>query len=82
MSLAQPLRAEEGAYQDPFQQAFEDMFALTQPDWIELATSSEPPPPDVPLDGGLVALVVAGSAAGYRQLRRSRPNSPNQSMFN
>lgn len=67
-----PASAQEGVYQDPFQQAFQDMFALTQPDWIVQAASSEPPPPDVPLDGGLVALVAAGGAAGFRQLRRAR----------
>jgi len=30
------------------------------------------PPPPVPLDGGLTALLLAGGAAGYRQYKKKR----------
>ncbi|MFM6999355.1 MAG: PID-CTERM protein-sorting domain-containing protein [Bacteroidota bacterium] len=64
-----PARAQEN--QDPFAEAFEDMFQIQDPDW-ELITSDAPPDPPVPLDGGLTALLAAGAAVGYRRFRTKR----------
>jgi MYXO-CTERM domain-containing protein len=58
------------AQENPFEESFEGMFNM-EPVFVELPSSDGPPPP-VPLDGGLVALLVAGGAAGYRTLRKSR----------
>ncbi len=54
-----------------FEEAFEDMFQIQQPDWEAIATDTPPDPP-VPVDGGLVALLGAGAAVGYRKFRRAR----------
>lgn len=43
---------------NPFQESFDNMFYLENP--VELLDTSDGPPPPVPLDGGLVALLVAG----------------------
>lgn len=47
------------------------MFQIQQPDWEAIATNTPPDPP-VPVDGGLVALLGAGAAVGYRRFRRAR----------
>lgn len=54
-----------------FEEAFNDMFQIQQPDWEAIATDTPPDPP-VPLDGGLVALISAGAAVGYRKFRSRR----------
>jgi hypothetical protein len=59
------------ANENPFDETFEGMFEM-EPIQIELPTSDGPPPP-VPLDGGLVALLVAGGVAGYKKYKRSAP---------
>lgn len=58
-----------------FEEAFEDMFHFEEPVWIPQNT---PPPPPVPLDGGLVALLAAGGAVAYKKYRSKRSNRPNQ----
>lgn len=63
-------RAQE-ATGNAFEEAFEDMFQIQQPDWEAIATNTPPDPP-VPVDGGLVALLGAGAAVGYRRFRRAR----------
>ena len=56
---------------NPFQESFDNMFYIENP--IEfLDTSDDGPPPPVPLDGGLVALLVAGGAAGYGRYKKKR----------
>jgi MYXO-CTERM domain-containing protein len=57
--------------ENPFEEAFNGMFQIEQPDW-EAITSDAPPDPPVPLDGGLVALLGAGAAVGYRKFRSRR----------
>jgi MYXO-CTERM domain-containing protein len=65
-------QAAAGQYQEnPFEEAFNGMFQIEQPDW-EAITSDAPPDPPVPLDGGLVALLGAGAAVGYRKFRSRR----------
>ena len=34
--------------------------------------STPPPPPNVPLDGGLIALIAAGGALGYKEIKKRR----------
>ena len=53
---------------NPFQESFDNMFYIENP--VELLDTSSGPPPPVPLDGGLVALLVAGGAAGYRKFKK------------
>jgi MYXO-CTERM domain-containing protein len=67
-------QAAAGQYQEnPFEEAFNGMFQIEHPDWEAITSSAEPPgPPDVPLDGGLVALLGAGAAVGYRKFRSRR----------
>ena len=55
---------------NPFQESFDNMFYIENP--VELLDTSAGPPPPVPLDGGLVALLVAGGAAGYGRFRNKR----------
>ena len=65
-------QAAAGQYpENPFEEAFNGMFQIEQPDW-EAITSDAPPDPPVPLDGGLVALLGAGAAVGYRKFRTRR----------
>ena len=45
------------------------MFELVEQPYVPYAVSEEPPPPGVPLDGGLVALIAAGGITGYRRFR-------------
>lgn len=52
-----------------FAESFEGMFDVEAPAWIPEGVNNNPPPP-VPLDGGLVALLVAGGTVGYRRMRR------------
>jgi hypothetical protein len=54
---------------DPFQEAFQDMFELLESPYIPQGAMDNPPPPEVPLDGGLTALLVAGAGLGYRRFR-------------
>ncbi|MEY4969001.1 MAG: hypothetical protein RLZZ261_772, partial [Bacteroidota bacterium] len=49
--------------------ALTNMFDIVEQPYVPYAVSEEPPPPGVPLDGGLVALIAAGGIAGYRRLR-------------
>ena len=52
-----------------FEEAFEDMFHFEEHVWIPQNT---PPPPPVPLDGGLVALLAAGGAVAYKKYRSAK----------
>ena len=54
---------------DPFQEAFKDMFELVEHPYVSQGAMDNPPPPGVPLDGGLTALLVAGAGLGYRRFR-------------
>jgi hypothetical protein len=54
---------------DPFQEAFQDMFELMESPYIPQGAMDNPPPPEVPLDGGLTALLAAGAGLGYRRFR-------------
>lgn len=54
---------------DPFQEAFKDMFELVEHPYVPQGAMDNPPPPGVPLDGGLTALLVAGAGLGYRRFR-------------
>jgi len=60
--------------ENAFEEAFEDMFQYEEPVWIPQNTP--PPPPGVPLDGGLVALLAAGGAVAYKKYQSKRPNRP------
>lgn len=61
---------------DPFQEAFHDMFELVENPYVPQGAMDVPPPPAVPLDGGLTALLVAGGGLAYRKLRpHSAPKS-------
>lgn len=68
--LALQVRAEEYyTVENPFHDALTNMFDIVEQPYVPYAVSEEPPPPGVPLDGGLVALIAAGGIAGYRRLR-------------
>ena len=54
---------------DPFQEAFKDMFELVENPYVPQGAMDVPPPPAVPLDGGLTALLAAGAGLGYRRFR-------------
>ena len=58
------------ASDNTFGETFEGMFD-SEPIYYDLSIESDPPPP-VPLDGGLTALLLAGGAAGYRYYRNKR----------
>lgn len=58
------------ASDNPFDETFDGMFD-TEPVLIDIPTGNGPPPP-VPLDGGLTALLLAGGAAGYRQYKKKK----------
>ena len=62
--------AKVSASDNPFDETFDGMFD-TEPILIDIPTGDGPPPP-VPLDGGLTALLLAGGAAGYRQYKKKR----------
>jgi len=56
---------------DPFQEAFQDMFELVEHPYVPEGYMDEPPPPNVSLDGGLTALVLAGGGVAYRRFKRA-----------
>lgn len=57
---------------DVIEKVMNDMFDFELYD-IGLPTGiQDNPPPPVPLDGGLTALLLAGGAAGYRVLRKKK----------
>ena len=56
---------------DPYQEAFRDMFELVEHPYIPQGSMDEPPPPGVPLDGGLTALALMGGGLAYRRFKRS-----------
>lgn len=58
------------ASDNTFDETFDGMFDL-EPIYYDSSIENDPPPP-VPLDGGLTALILAGSAAGYRYYRKKR----------
>ena len=58
------------ASDNTFDETFEGMFD-SEPIYYDSSIENDPPPP-VPLDGGLTALILAGSAAGYRHYRKKR----------
>lgn len=51
---------------DPFEGVFQGMFEVGEPIFIPEDT---PPVPPVPLDGGLIALIAAGSGMAYQKYR-------------
>jgi hypothetical protein len=61
---------------DIFSDAFDGMFDRDLTEFsIESSVMDNPPPP-VPLDGGLTALLAAGAAVGYRRFRAKSPKQP------
>lgn len=52
-----------------FQQSFEGMFEIEPVDIHIPEGIQGPQNPAVPIDGGLTALLLAGSAVGYRKYR-------------
>jgi MYXO-CTERM domain-containing protein len=70
-SLSTP--AQSSDFDPVFEDAFSGMFDTKAYGDISLDTSvMDNPPPPVPLDGGLVALLGAGAAVGYRKFRQRR----------
>lgn len=53
-----------------FEEVFRDMYSAA--DYGGFYIPEDNPPPPVPLDGGLIALLAAGGAAGYRQFKQRR----------
>jgi len=71
--FVRPMAAEEHTTDAIFNEAFEGMFDSKS--WNEFqidASVMDNPPPPVPLDGGLTALLAAGAAVGYRRFRTKR----------
>lgn len=64
-----PQFAQAQDFENPFAEAFEDMFEIAEPVFFPQST---PPPPPVPLDGGLVALLVAGGSVAYKKYRSTK----------
>lgn len=58
------------ASENTFDETFDGMFDSEEL-FYDSSVAMDPPPP-VPLDGGLTALILAGSAAGYRYYRKKR----------
>lgn len=58
------------ASDNTFDETFDGMFDSEEL-FYDSSVAMGPPPP-VPLDGGLTALILAGSAAGYRYYRKKR----------
>jgi hypothetical protein len=55
-----------------FEETLDGMFSHEpEPDLVDDLHNATPPPP-VPVDGGLVALLAAGGAVGYRRYRVRR----------
>ena len=64
------IKANDNIEHNHFVESFEGMFD-SEPIYYDSSIENDPPPP-VPLDGGLTALILAGSAAGYRHYRKKR----------
>lgn len=65
--------AQSSDFDPVFEDAFSGMFDMKAYSDNTLDTSvMDNPPPPVPLDGGLVALLGAGAAVGYRRFRSRR----------
>ena len=64
------IKANDNIEHNLFVETFEGMFD-SEPIYFDSSIQDNPPPP-VPLDGGLTALLLAGSVAGYRQYRKKR----------
>ena len=60
---------------DPFQEAFQGMFELVEHPYVPEGYMDEPPPPDVPLDGGLTALALVGGGLAYRRFKQAARRS-------
>jgi len=56
------------------EETFSGMFDFEGPLYLNQGVSDNPPPP-VPVDGGLVALLAAGGGLAYRRYRRLRHSS-------
>jgi len=56
------------------EETFSGMFDFEGPLYLNQGVSDNPPPP-VPVDGGLVALLAAGGGLAYRRYRRLRHTS-------
>ena len=63
------LTASAQSQEDIFSEAFNGMFNFEIPTGPISGAMDNPPPP-VPLDGGLIALLAAGGTLGYRKLKR------------
>jgi len=50
---------------------FNNWFA-SKPQPIIKQFNDNPPPPGVPLDGGLIALIAAGGAMGYKKFKDTK----------
>lgn len=58
-------------FDDYITPVFDDMFGYLD-DPLYIPETNPPADPPVPLDGGLTALLLAGGATGYRQIRKRR----------
>jgi hypothetical protein len=65
-----------GQEQNAFEEAFDGMFEVGEPEWVVPMNTGNPPPP-VPVDGGLVALLAAGGAVGYRKYKSRQSSRQN-----
>lgn len=61
---------------DIFSDAFDGMFDQDLTEFSIDSSVMDNPPPPVPLDGGLTALLAAGAAVGYRRFRAKSPKQP------
>lgn len=62
--------------EDIFSDAFDGMFERDLAGISIDSSVMDNPPPPVPLDGGLTALLAAGAAVGYRRFRARSPKRP------
>jgi len=60
------LNAQQQKKNDPL---FDNWFA-NQPSPVVPVNATPPPPPNVPIDGGLIGLIAAGGAMGYRKYKQ------------
>ena len=65
-ALVVSLSAQQQKKNDPL---FHNWFA-NQPSPVVPVNSTPPPPPNVPIDGGLIGLIAAGGAMGYRKYKQ------------